>query len=79
MGETCGKYVGEEVCIRGFSLGNLRERGQLVDLAVNGAITLYGFWRSRPGGRGLNWRSVRWWRFSDYLRNCQLLKQDCAP
>jgi hypothetical protein len=41
MGETCGKYVGE-ICIRGFSVGNLRERDQLVDLAVNGAITLYG-------------------------------------
>jgi hypothetical protein len=42
MGETCGKFV-RQVCIRGFSVGNRRERDQLVDLAENGAITLYGF------------------------------------
>jgi len=36
MGGAYGKYVGEDVCIRGFSVGNLREREHLVDLAVNG-------------------------------------------
>ena len=69
-------YVGEEVCIRGVSVGNVKERGQLVDLDVNGAITLKWILKKQAGRP---WTELEFRVVVDYLRNCQLLKQDCAP
>ena len=70
------KYVGEEVCIRGFSAENMREGDQLVDLAVNGAITLKWILEKQAGKP---WTELEFLEVMDFLRNCQLLKQDCAP
>jgi len=76
MNGACGKYVGKYVCIRGFSVGNLRKRAHLVDLAVNGAITLKWI-PEKQAGRPRT--ELEFLELVDYLRNCQLLKQDCTP
>jgi len=76
MGGAGGKDVGEDVCIRGFSVGELRESDQLVDLAVNGAITLKWILEKQAGR---SWTELEFLEVADYLRNCQLLKKDCSP
>ena len=40
MGGPCSKYWGEEGLIRGFGLGNLRERDHLEDTGVDGRIII---------------------------------------
>jgi hypothetical protein len=55
--------------MRGFSLGNLRERDQLVDLAVNGAITLKWILEKQAEKP---WTELEFLEVVDYLRNCHL-------
>jgi len=54
----------------------MREGDQLVDLAVNGAITLKWILEKQAGKP---WTELEFLEVMDFLRNCQLLKQDCAP
>jgi hypothetical protein len=40
MGRACCMCVGEDKCIHGFWLDNLKERGKLKDLVIDGKIIL---------------------------------------
>ena len=43
MGGACGTYGEQMKCIKGFGGGDLRERGQLQDLGVDGRILKWMF------------------------------------
>jgi hypothetical protein len=60
MGRTCGTYGGEERCIQGFSVGNLREGGHLEDPGIDGRIVLkWIFERLGVGAQtGLMWLRI---------------------
>jgi hypothetical protein len=59
MGRTCGTYGGEEKCIQGFSVGNLREGDHLKDPGADGRIILKWTCERLDGGA---WSGSIWLR-----------------
>ena len=53
MGSECGMYGGQVKCIQGFGGGDLRERGHLEVLVVDGSVVLK--WIFNKWDEGMDW------------------------
>ena len=75
MGGACVMYWRKETCIHGFGGGDLRDRGHLEDLGIDGRITAKWIFQVRWGGMdclNLAQDRVRWQALVNAVMNEQV-------